>query len=60
VARFLSSKGWAHARTRGSHHIWQSSDGSMTLSIPVHHGEVSAGVVRQIQAQFADAPAEWN
>jgi predicted RNA binding protein YcfA (HicA-like mRNA interferase family) len=60
VAKFLTTKGWGLTRQRGSHHIWHSTDGTMTISVPVHDGQVSAGVVRQIQAQFPDAPKEWN
>lgn len=60
VGKFLKSQGWEHVRTKGSHHIWKSEDGTMTLSLPVHGGEVSAGVVKQIQDVFPDAPANWN
>lgn len=60
VAKFLRSKGWEIARSRGSHEIWKSEDGTMTLSVAAHAGEVSAGIVRQIQDVFPDTPKSWN
>jgi predicted RNA binding protein YcfA (HicA-like mRNA interferase family) len=60
VAKFLRSQGWFHDRTKGSHEIWKSEDGTMTLTIATHGSEVSAGIVRQIQNVFPETPANWN
>jgi len=60
VARFLRSKDWEIDRTKGSHEIWKSEDGTMTQSVVQHHGEVSAGIVKQIQDLFPDTPPNWN
>lgn len=60
VARFLRSKDWEIARQKGSHEIWKSEDGTMTLSVAAHAGEVSVGIVKQIQDVFDDTPESWN
>lgn len=60
VSKFLRSQGWDFDRKRGSHEIWKSEDGTMTLSIAAHNGEVSQGIVRQIQDVFPDTPKNWN
>lgn len=60
VEKFLRSQGWAFARKRGSHEIWKSEDGAMSISIVAHNGEVSPGIIRQIQAAFPDTPKKWN
>lgn len=60
VSRFLRSQGWEIARTKGSHEIWKSKDGARMLSVAAHGGEVSAGVVKQIQDVFPDTPRNWN
>ncbi len=60
VARFLRSEDWEIARTRGSHEIWKSADGTMTLSVVQHGGEVSAGIVKQLQDVFPNTPKNWN
>ncbi|WP_424449818.1 type II toxin-antitoxin system HicA family toxin [Microbacterium arborescens] len=60
VSKFLRSKGWEHVRTKGSHETWKSPDGAMTLVVAAHGGEVSAGIVRQIQNVFDDTPGTGN
>lgn len=60
VSRFLRAEGWEIARTKGSHEIWKSEDGTRMLSVAAHGGEVSAGVVKQIQDVFPDTPQNWN
>ncbi|MFB2580945.1 type II toxin-antitoxin system HicA family toxin [Herbiconiux sp. P15] len=60
VTKFLRSKGWKFKRQKGSHEIWGPSDSGMTFPLVAHKGEVSPGVVRQIQQIFPDAPREWN
>lgn len=60
VARFLRQQEWSHARTRGSHEVWVSADGSMQIVIAAHHGEVSSGIVRQLQQVFPETPKNWN
>lgn len=60
VAKFLRSEGWEIVRTRGSHEIWKSEDGTMTLAVAQHAGEVSAGIVKQLQAVFPNTPKNWN
>lgn len=36
LCKVLERKGWRLVRTRSSHHIYTSSDGSRTVSVPVH------------------------
>lgn len=60
VARFLRSHGWEIDRINGSHEIWKSEDGTMTLSVAPHAGEVSVGIVKQIKDVFPDTPKNWN
>lgn len=60
VARFLRSQGWELKRQRGSHEIWGPVDGTQTLPVVQHRGEVSPGVVRQLQAVFPGTPDSWN
>jgi predicted RNA binding protein YcfA (HicA-like mRNA interferase family) len=60
VTKFLRSRGWVCLRNgKGSHEIWGTEDGTMTISIPAHT-EVSAGVVKQIIGAFPDAPDNWK
>lgn len=60
VAKFLRSNNWEIARTKGSHEIWKSEDDTMSLSVAAHGGEVSAGIVKQIQDVFPNTPESWN
>ena len=60
VARFLRSKGWEPVRTRGSHEIWQPSGGGQSLSVVQHNGQVSPGIVRQVQQLWSDTPPGWS
>lgn len=60
VTKFLRSRGWVLLRqAKGSHEMWGPEDGTMGISIPAHK-EVSAGVIRQIIAEFPDAPQNWK
>jgi predicted RNA binding protein YcfA (HicA-like mRNA interferase family) len=60
VAKFLRSQGWQRLRDgKGSHEWWGDPDGKGRISIPAH-GEVSAGVVRQIVAVFPATPPSWR
>jgi predicted RNA binding protein YcfA (HicA-like mRNA interferase family) len=36
LCKVLERKGWTLVRIRSSHHIYQSSDGSRIVSVPVH------------------------
>lgn len=60
VTRFLRSRGWERTRQRGSHETWSPAGGGATVTLVQHRGEVSPGVVRQLQAVFADTPSDWN
>ncbi|WP_182049871.1 type II toxin-antitoxin system HicA family toxin [Changpingibacter yushuensis] len=62
VHRFLTKHGWVKVRTRGSHEVWVSGDGLAKVTVAAHQGVVSAGIVRQIQAQFPDDEVAkgWN
>lgn len=62
---FLRSIGWVFLRSgQGSHEIWGLPDESVKASIPAGHGEVSAGVLRQVERQIEKAgeklPREWR
>lgn len=37
-----------------------SNDGSESFSLVQHRGEVSTGIVRQLQRLFSDTPSKWN
>lgn len=60
VVKFLRRHGWELKRQRGSHEIWGPADGSQIVALVQHKGQVSPGVVRQIQAVFPDAPENWD
>lgn len=60
VSKFLRSKGWELKRQRGSHEIWGPVDGGLTFPVVQHNGEVSAGVIKQLQAIFPDTPQNWK
>jgi predicted RNA binding protein YcfA (HicA-like mRNA interferase family) len=60
VVRLLKSQGWVLVRQgRGSHEIWGDPDSGGRLSIPANE-EISAGIIRQIVAEFPDAPDRWR
>ncbi|MFT3944204.1 MAG: type II toxin-antitoxin system HicA family toxin [Ancrocorticia sp.] len=60
VTRFLKSEGWILIRSgKGSHEIWGDPATGRRMSIPAHR-EVSAGIVRQIIAEFPSAPWTWR
>ena len=60
VARFLAKQGWELKRQRGSHEMWGPQDGNQTFPVVQHRGEVSSGVVRQLQQIFTNTPKDWN
>lgn len=60
VARFLRSRGWQRTRQRGSHEVWSRTGGGATFTLARHRGEVSPGLIRQLQAAFDDTPIDWN
>jgi predicted RNA binding protein YcfA (HicA-like mRNA interferase family) len=60
VTKFLRSQGWVFKRQKGSHEIWGPEEGGLTFPLVQHKGEVSPGVVRQIQNLFSDSPKDWN
>jgi predicted RNA binding protein YcfA (HicA-like mRNA interferase family) len=60
VTKFLRSQGWILIRPgKGSHQVWGTADGTMTISIPGHK-EVSAQVVKQIIDAFPNTPSSWK
>ena len=48
VKRLLEAKGYRLARIRGSHHVFEKPL-CRPVTLPVHHGKVKYGYVRQIQ-----------
>lgn len=60
VVRFLESEGWVLVRLgKGSHEIWGDPQTGRCMSIP-RHSHISAGIVRQIIAEFPSAPSAWR
>ncbi|MWV49428.1 addiction module toxin, HicA family [Rathayibacter sp. VKM Ac-2803] len=60
VVRVLRSHGWILLRQgKGSHELWGLPDESVKESL-VRHGEVSAGVVRQLARKLPEVPREWR
>jgi predicted RNA binding protein YcfA (HicA-like mRNA interferase family) len=47
IIKFLSKKGFFVARTKGSHVILKSSDGTKTVPVPLHH-TLDTGTLRSI------------
>jgi predicted RNA binding protein YcfA (HicA-like mRNA interferase family) len=47
VRKMLEAKGYRLDRTRGSYHVF-SKPGALPVIIPVHHGKVKYGYVRQV------------
>jgi predicted RNA binding protein YcfA (HicA-like mRNA interferase family) len=43
-ARALRRKGWTLDRTRGSHHVFRSPDGSKVVTVPVHNRDMRHGL----------------
>lgn len=61
VKKFLRSQGWTYLRdAKGSHEIWGDPETGDKVSIPAGHGEVSPGVLRQVQALLPNIPKEWK
>ncbi|WIB63372.1 MULTISPECIES: type II toxin-antitoxin system HicA family toxin [unclassified Curtobacterium] len=60
MARFLREHGWVIARQgKGSHEVWRDPAGSVIV-LP-RHGEVSAGLVRQIITKVdGKVPSGWR
>ena len=48
VVKMLTAKGYTHARTTGSHHIF-TKPGQRSFSVPVHKGQVKHGYVKAIE-----------
>jgi predicted RNA binding protein YcfA (HicA-like mRNA interferase family) len=48
VRKILERNGWMYARTKGSHHIF-TKPGHRAFPVPVHHGMVKYGYVREIK-----------
>lgn len=59
VVRFLRSQGWVELRQKGSHVVWDNPNGPGRIVVAAH-GEVSAGVVKQLLDLFPDAPQAWR
>lgn len=61
VKKFLKSQGWQFIRNaKGSHEIWGDPDAGAYVSIPAGHGEVSPGVLRQVERLLPNVPKEWK
>jgi predicted RNA binding protein YcfA (HicA-like mRNA interferase family) len=58
VAAALRLNGWTHLRTKGSHEVWRSPSGRRFV-VP-RHGEVSAGIVRQLLPLLKVEPKGWK
>jgi predicted RNA binding protein YcfA (HicA-like mRNA interferase family) len=43
-ARALRRKGWDLIRTRGSHHVFRSPDGTKVVTVPVHNSDLRRGM----------------
>ena len=53
VKKFLKSQGWEFLRDgKGSHELWGNPQ--------TGHGEVSPGVLRQLEAVLPNVPREWK
>jgi len=44
----LNVRAWRLVRINGSHHIWKSEDGSSTVVVPFHRGDLAPGTQRTI------------
>lgn len=53
VVKELRQAGFEAMRTTGSHTIWRK--GSVTVSVPDGHRQISAGVYRKVMKAIADA-----
>lgn len=61
VMKYLKGLGWVYLRDgQGSHEIWGLPDESIKASLPVGHGEISAGVLRQIEKAGLKIPRQWK
>ncbi|MGO3151268.1 MAG: type II toxin-antitoxin system HicA family toxin [Galactobacter sp.] len=58
VVSVLRRNGWQLLRTSGSHEVWRSPAGRRFV-IP-RHGDVSAGVVRQLVSLLEEKPKGWT
>lgn len=60
VIAVLRSMGWVLLRQgKGSHELWGKPDGSVSAVVP-RHGEVSAGVIRQLTQKLGETPQQWR
>ena len=60
MIKFLKSQGWVLLRQgKGSHELWGDPSGHPYIPIP-RHGEISAGIIKQIVDVFPDAPQSWR
>ncbi|MCI1749572.1 MAG: type II toxin-antitoxin system HicA family toxin [Acidipropionibacterium sp.] len=60
VVRFLRAQGWVLLRqAKGSHEIWSDPATGAKLSLPVH-GEISAGIIKQIIREVPGTPTSWR
>ena len=53
----LNVRAWRLVRINGSHHIWKSEDGTRTVVVPFHRGDIAPGTQRAIMrtAELTDA-----
>lgn len=53
----LNVRAWRLVRINGSHHIWKNEDGSATVVVPFHRGDLAPGTQRTIMriAKLTDA-----
>ena len=48
IERALDVRAWRLVRIHGSHHIWKSGDGTLTVVVPFHRGNLAPGTQRTI------------
>ncbi|WP_306365381.1 type II toxin-antitoxin system HicA family toxin [Nocardia sp. CC227C] len=59
VLRTLSKAGWSFKRNgKGSHVVWSCPSGKHPVTIPVGHGAISAGVVRNVDKAIEDCSCD--
>lgn len=44
----LNVRAWRLVRINGSHHIWKNEDGTKTVVVPFHRGDLAPGTQRTI------------
>ncbi|CAQ03186.1 type II toxin-antitoxin system HicA family toxin [Clavibacter sepedonicus] len=61
VKKHLRAAGWVYIRdAKGSHEVWGTSDGSVTLPVPFGHKEITPGVLAQLEAKGVAMPEGWK